>query len=147
MFYLYGVLPVIIQRSSCMCTLTMTHKDSLFEFSVESLITNLASCGFLCLIKETNFIKILRFRICFVNLGMKYVVLVLILLIRTDLWNALTKLFPIVFELYFLVWNYLLISGLTPLIMYYTFKMLCHIVVKINLLSIVRMTEKTISRI
>ena len=30
-----------------MCTLTMTHKDSLFEFSVESLITNLASRGFL----------------------------------------------------------------------------------------------------
>ena len=35
-------------------TLTMTHEDSLFEFSVESLITNLASRGFLCWGYETR---------------------------------------------------------------------------------------------
>ena len=61
--------------------------------------------------------------------------------------NALTILFPIIFKPYFLLWDYLLVSGLRRLITYYAFQMLYHIVVRINLLSIVPMTEKIISRI
>ena len=67
--------------------------------------------------------------------------------IRMGPLNALTILFPIIFKPYFLLWDYLLVSGLRRLITYYAFQMLYHIVVRINLLSIVPMTEKIISRI
>ena len=58
-----------------------------------------------------------------------------------------TVLFQIVFGFYFLDLDYPLVSGLIRLIMSYKFEMLCHIVDKIDLLSKVRITERTISRI